>query len=356
MINPLANDLDRVLAQTQGLWDELRGQRIFITGGTGFFGCWLLESFCWANDRLGLNASATVLTRDPTAFRAKVPHVADHPAIRLHVGDVCTFAYPDGPFSHVIHGAAASTDQSNVADALRMFDTMVAGTRQMLEFARHCGARRFLLISSGAVYGRQPPAMASVPEDYLGGPDVVDPHAAYGESKRAAELLCALYALRYGLEPKIARCFAFIGPYLPLDAHFAIGNFIRDALNGGPVYIKGDGTPYRSYLYATDLVVGLWFVLLRGVPCRPYNVGADTPMTMREVAAQVAAAVRPPCPVVMARQPSCDGIPDRYIPRVTRINQELGVQQTVAFADAVARTIRWHALQRESSTRTKVQE
>src|SRR5215471_10451273 len=104
MQNPLASDLDHVLKQTAGVWEELRGQRIFITGGTGFFGCWLLESFAWANEKLKLNASAVVLTRNLDAFRKKAPHLAAHPAIQFHPGDVLTFGFPSGRFSHVIHG------------------------------------------------------------------------------------------------------------------------------------------------------------------------------------------------------------------------------------------------------------
>ena len=76
MKNPLAEDLDHVLAYTGDIWPELRGARLFLTGGTGFFGCWLLESFAWACDRLGLNATATVLTRSPQAFHRKSPHLA----------------------------------------------------------------------------------------------------------------------------------------------------------------------------------------------------------------------------------------------------------------------------------------
>ena len=219
MTNALADDLDHILAHTEGLWDELRGQRLFITGGTGFFGCWLLESLLWANDRLALGTSAVVLTRDPGAFRAKAPHLAGHPSIQLLEGDVAAFPFPSGHFSHVIHAATEASAQLNREQPLRMFDTIVEGTRHVLDFASQSGARKLLLTSSGAVCGRQPPDVTHVPEDYLGAPDPADPLSAYGEGKRAAELLCALYARPGGLEAKIARCFAFVGPYLPLDAH-----------------------------------------------------------------------------------------------------------------------------------------
>jgi dTDP-glucose 4,6-dehydratase len=97
-MNPLATDLDHVPAHTTGLWEELQGQRIFLTGGTGFFGRWLLECFAWANDRLNLGAEALVLTRNPEAFRRKALHLAEHPAIKFHNGDVRSFEFPKGRF------------------------------------------------------------------------------------------------------------------------------------------------------------------------------------------------------------------------------------------------------------------
>src|ERR1035437_7174328 len=234
MDNPLKADLNHILAHTQGLWDEFRGKRLFITGGTGFFGCWLLESLAWGNDKLGLNVKAKVFNRNPDAVARKAPHLAHHPAISFHIGDVRNFEFPEGPFSHVIHAATEASAKLNAENPLLMFDTIIEGTRHTLDFAVYVGAKKVLLASSGAVYGRQPPEMTHILEDYHGAPDPLDPKSAYGEGKRAAEMLCCLYARKHSLEPKIARCFAFVGPFLPLDTPFAIGNFIRDGLRGGP--------------------------------------------------------------------------------------------------------------------------
>ncbi len=340
--NPLAADLDHILARTTGLWEELRGQRLFITGGTGFFGCWLLESFAWANDQLGLNASALVLTRDPAAFRAKAPHLAAHPAIKLHTGDIRSFESPAGQCSHVIHAATDASARLNAEEPLRMFDTIVAGTRRALDFARHCQARKFLFISSGAVYGRQPPEVTHLSEDYAGAPNSLGPDSAYHEGKRAAELLCALYNSQYGMGTGIARCFAFIGPWLPLDMHFAIGNFIRDAMRGGPVKVSGDGTPFRSYLYAADLAIWLWTILLKGQAARAYNVGSETALPIGEVARIVARTFRPPVEVSIARPAQPDNPAERYVPSTNRARTELGLRETFSLEDAVERTAWWH--------------
>ena len=337
--NPLAQDLDHVIAQTADLWAELRGRRLFITGGTGFFGCWLLESFAWANDRLGLKASALVLTRDPDAFRKKAPHLAAHPALRFHRGDVRTFDSPAGEFFGVIHAATAVGTERTVEQPLLLFDTMVQGTRRVLDFAVQARAKKFLLTSSGAVYGPQPPEMTHIPETYAGGPNPLDVNWVYGEGKRAAEMLCGLYARQHGLEPKIARCFAFVGPYLPLDAHIAIGNFIRDALRGGPIEVKGDGTPWRSYLYAADLAIWLWTILFRGTAGLPYNVGSEDARPIARWAELVAQCFTP-CPAISIAKKAIAGIPsERYVPSTARAGEELGLRPTMDLKKAIEKTI-----------------
>ncbi len=329
MTNPLVDDLNHVLDHTRDLWEELRGERIFITGGTGFFGCWLLESFCFACDQLDLKSNAVVLTRNPDAFVKKAPHLATHSAVNLQQGNILDFKFPEGAFPFVIHAATEASAKLNRENPLLMFNTIVKGTRRALEFASTHGTRKFLLTSSGAVYGRQPSNLTHIPETYTGAPDPMEPGSAYGEGKRAAEMLCCLFAKQSKLEAKIARCFAFVGPYLPLDAHFAIGNFICDALRGGPIKIKGDGTPYRSYLYAADLAIWLWTILFKGNSCEPYNVGSEQDITIKKLAYLVVENISPGTQIEIAKQASPKDPPARYVPSINLANTMLNLREWV---------------------------
>ena len=240
-------DLEYITKQTTGLWEEARGKRFFITGGTGFFGRWILESLCAANHTLRLEASAMVLTRKAAAFAQSAPHLVGDASISLLPGDVRNFDFPSGKFDYIVHAATEGG-----VPPLETLDTIVEGTRHALEFARASGAKKFLLTSSGAVYGTQPPSVEFLEESFSGAPVLAGSNAPYGEGKRMAELLCHLYSKDAELECKIARCFTFVGAHLPLDSHFAIGNLIGNALRGEPLRLRGDGTPIRSYLYLAE--------------------------------------------------------------------------------------------------------
>lgn len=340
MGNLLAEDLDRVLAQTAGLWDDLRGARVLVTGGTGFVGCWMLESLLWANQRFGLGASAVVVTRNARAFSGKAPHLGSAAAVALHEGDVRAFSWTGGALSHVVHAGTDTRVPVTRDDRLRVFDTIVEGTRHTLEVAERAGAGRFLMTSTGAVYGRQPADVTHVTEDSRSGPDPASPSHAGAEAKRAAEMLCALYA-DGPLHTTVARCFAFVGPYLPLDQHLAIGNFIGAALARQPIRVTGDGTPLRSYMYAADLAAWLWTILLRGGRGRAYNVGSEEAVSIAEMARAVARAAGGGSDVVIAGEPG-GGPAERYVPATRRARSELGVRMTVDFEEALARTLDWH--------------
>jgi dTDP-glucose 4,6-dehydratase len=346
-------DLDHVIVRTGELWNQLHLENIFVTGGTGFFGRWLLESFAEANANLALESKMVVLTRDPDAAASNAPELAANPAIHFVRGDVRRFdresilkqlpAGHSGDFRFVIHAATESGSTLAQDDPLATFDTIVAGTRAALDFAVASGARRFLFTSSGAVYGPQPSAITHIPETCSGAPDSTRPASAYGEGKRAAELLCACYHARHpALEPVIARCFAFVGPGLPIDAHFAVGNFIRDALRGGPILIGGDGTPYRSYLHAADLAVWLWTLLFTGQPVYPYNVGSEEDVTILELAQTVARCFPETVEIKVAQEPKPGVPPSRYVPAASRA-AGLGLVTRIPLTEAIARTIAWHS-------------
>ncbi len=343
MHSPLAEDVEHILAHTTGRWEALRGQSVFITGGTGFIGTWLVEAFVGANERLGLGADVVLLTRHPDAFRIKAPHLAEHASIHLLEGDVRSFEFPEGAFPCVIHAATHRHREATPEWPTSTFESDIKGTRRVLEFARTHGTKRLLFTSSGAIYGPQPPDLTYISEPYTGAPLLSDVNSAYAQAKRVSEWLCAMYARQYGFAALIARLFAFVGPHLPLDANFAAGNFIRDVIAGGPVRICGDGTPYRSYLYAADLAIWLWTILLRGESAHPYNVGSAEALTIAELARAVVDAIAPGMRIEIARRPVPGAPAARYVPSVERAERELGLRPLISLAEGVRRTHKWAA-------------
>jgi nucleoside-diphosphate-sugar epimerase len=335
-------DLEHVLTQTEPLWDELRGQRLFLTGATGFFGKWLMESFVHINARLGLGAQLVGLSRNPHVFASKYPHLAKSPAVTLWRGDVRNFAFPEGTFSHVIHAATEASAKLNTEAPSEMLDTIVSGMQRLLKFNAQAGVQKCLFTSSGAVYGPQPSHIVHVDESFLGGPDPLEPVSAYGEGKRVAEHMGAVASHALGWEWKVARCFAFVGPHLPLNTHFAAGNFILNALEGQPIQVAGDGTAMRSYLHAADLAVWLWTILFRGVTRRAYNVGSFDGVSIADLARAVVEATGSTHGFHIAKTPDPEKPVARYVPGTFRAENELGLKVLIPLHESIRRTFDWY--------------
>jgi dTDP-glucose 4,6-dehydratase len=342
MAHSLERDLAHILEKTGDVWEGLRGESLFITGGTGFVGTWLVESFVWANDRLNLGARAVLLTRNPELFQAKAPHAAQHPSVQYLLGRGDDFEFPEGKFPFVIHAATEKSFAPTPDEPTGTFEPDLRATRRVLDFARTHGTKRLLFTSSGAVYGKQPPELTHIPEEYAGAPSTVDANSAYAQAKRASEFLCCMYARQFGFTAVIARLFAFAGPYLPLNINFAIGNFIRDVLAGGPVRIGGDGTPYRSYLYAADLAIWLWTLLMRGESARPYNAGSADAVTIAQLAKLVVENTAPGTPIEIAQERVPGAPPSRYVPSVNRAREELELEPTIPLEEAIRRMYAWN--------------
>lgn len=330
------NDSTRIGA----IGSELEGMSLFLTGGTGFFGRALLRYIAESPiDKSTLGV--TVLSRSPDAFLARYPEFSGLNWLDFHTGDI--LGSPDqlpvqAKFSHILHAAADSTVTPQGAP-LDRYEQIVTGTRHLLDFAVRVGARRFLLTSSGAVYGAPPAGLDRVPEYYHGMPDPMVSDHAYGVAKRLAEHLCCLYQDRYGLETVVARCFAFIGPDLPLDVHFAIGNFIRDALFGKEVIVHGIGTPVRSYLYQDDLAEWLLTLLARGEPATAYNVGSDEAISIADLAYLIRDQLAPGKAVRTIGDVSADApARNHYVPNIERARANAGLKVRVPLKTAIKMT------------------
>lgn len=313
---------------------------VLLTGGTGFFGRALLRHW-QAAAAAGLPVpQVTVLSRQPEAFLARYPGFARLPWLRLHQGDVMVpSSLPVAAgFTHVLHAAADSTAGPSLSP-LQRHAQIVDGTRHLLEYAVAERIGRFLLTSSGGAYGPQPAHMETISEHYHGMPDPLQAAHAYSVAKRCAEHLCALYQQQYGLQVVIARCFAFVGRDLPLDVHFAIGNFIRDALCAPAITVNGDGTPLRTYMDQRDLAHWLEVLLGKGEAGQAYNVGSDQVVSIGELAHQVRDLLAPGKPVVIARCAEAGGsFRNRYVPAISKACNELGLRLRYSLAESIRET------------------
>jgi len=315
--------------------------KLLITGGTGFFGRSLLRylnlnltSACNKNVK-----SIVVLTRNPDNFLLLYPEFRGIDGLEFFQGDICmpsTLPWKKH-FTHVIHAAADSTDTFKLSNIDR-YKQIVDGTENILKLAVATGVSRFLLTSSGGVYGRQPLDFEKIPETYCGMPESTVADNVYGIAKRQAELLCALYAEQFKFACLIARCFAFVGPDLPLNKHFAIGNFILDAINKNKIIVSGDGTPLRSYLYQDDLAKWLITILEDGKAGEAYNVGSDQPISIADLARLVRDVLAPNKEVIISGQINGYQERNRYIPNIDKVKNQLNLSVERSLVESIKLT------------------
>ena len=300
--------------------EDSSGKHLFLTGGTGFFGKSILDML--RRGFLG-RTRFTILSRDPETFLRWNPEFAGMERVRFIKGDIRDFDFPDCKFDGIIHGATPAVTTLQPGE---MRNIILEGSKRVLEFARYAEIPRLLFISSGAVYGPLPSGVLRASETFS-----CVPVTEYGIAKLEAEDMF----FSSGISSVAARCFAFIGPRLDLNIHFAVGNFLRNCLNGEEIIIKGDGTPLRSYLYADDLVQWLFTIMARGNSGESYNVGSPEAISIAELAAAVAAHFDPAPSIRICRKPIPGAVPEIYVPDVSKAMNELGVKVNISFSEAV---------------------
>jgi len=309
---------------------------LFITGGTGFFGKALLRY--WQVNPPNFE-KIYLLSRSPEAFLKKYSDLLEALPIEFIKGNILNLS--DRSFNEVfdvvLHAATDSTI-GPALDRLDVYHQISHGTEEVLKFAVKHNCKKIILTSSGAVYGSQPAHLEEIPEDYLGIPDPLDPNSAYGIGKRAAEHLTALYADKFGFDYHITRCFAFIGEDLPLDRHFAIGNFINDVRQNKNIKIKGDGTPIRSYLYQWDLARVLDYLLTRKIEYTVLNIGSDESYPIQSIARFVNKVAE--CGKDIHIEGGLDNnIKSKYVPKIDIMKRILGDSEILSLEKSIKMTL-----------------
>lgn len=309
---------------------------LLIIGGSGFFGKSILDAFKrnllepWKiNDLI-------IVARHPEELQEKSPELIGKSTILIK-GDISSIN--ELPFAdYVIHAAASSDAKNYLERPLEERSNIISGTLNYCKLAKkHHQKSKIVYVSSGAVYGMQPSNLDKMPENlpFLNADQLPINKRDYAYAKRDSEK-AILDLGNEGMNVSIARCFAFVGQWLPLDQHFAIGNFMRDGLCGRPIGIHAKHRVYRSYMYADDLVEWLITIAGKSSPsCPIYNVGSDQSILIDELAYKIS---------LYFGQNNFYGnylneFVDRYIPCIDKAKKELNLKIKFDLDRAIAKTI-----------------
>ncbi|OSM02254.1 putative NAD-dependent epimerase/dehydratase [Magnetofaba australis IT-1] len=290
-----------------------------------------------ANARWNLDIRIDALSRTPQRFIDKCPALGHAPGVTWHAGDVRFFNYPKGQVDRTIHIALDAIDQAAMG-VKKIHETVVGGLERVLDFCESARVERMLYLSSGAVYGPQPAGMEFMPESYPGAPHPEVLGSTYAHAKRYAEHLCAHASRSESFDAPIARCFSFVGPLLAMREHFAVGNFIADALTEERIRVNGDGSPIRAFQYAADTTIWFLTILEKGVGGRPYNIGGDEPVSMAQLAERTRDILAPGKPIEIQKRDGAGAGGNRYAPDLTRAREELGLVNRVSLDESIRRT------------------
>ena len=252
--------------------EALKGARVLITGATGLIGSCLADALLLLNAARGMAIEVYAAGRSASGMRARFGAAADDPRFHYVPYDATAPLALDFEADHVVHAATSAHPLAYATDPVGILQANVVGTLNLLEALRGWGHGRFLLLSSGEIYGENPALPEGFSEADTGAIDTMRPRACYPEGKRAAETMCASYAAQYGVNARVARLCHVYGPTFTASNSRADAQFLRNALDGRDIVMKSAGSQVRSWCYVADAVCALLTLLLRGEAGQAYNV------------------------------------------------------------------------------------
>ncbi len=252
--------------------DGLRGKRVLVTGATGLIGSCLVDALLLMNGARDMGVEIHAAGRSESRMRERFGAAMDDPRFHFVPYDAAKPLSVDFGADCVIHAATSAHPLAYATDPVGIMQANVVGAMHLLEAVKAWGHGRFLLLSSGEIYGENPVFEAGFSETDIGVVDTMKPRACYPEGKRAAETLCAAYAAQYGVDAVVARLCHTYGPTFTADNSRADAQFLRNALAGRDIVMKSAGSQVRSWCYVADAVAALLTLLLRGEAGQAYNV------------------------------------------------------------------------------------
>lgn len=342
------HDCLRVLENRVSALDPLRDSNLVVIGGTGFVGTWIAEMVTVLNDSFKFDVKLSLISRSTDQFCNRLPHLANRSDITLIKSDVRQLGQFPVDADWVIHAAANPDVRTHASNPLDTASVIVDGTMSVMRTAeRLSNLKKLLYLSSGLVSGTQPENDNGLNE-YAQGAPKPDASFIYPNAKRFAETLCSAARAQSRIPVLVARPFSFIGPYQSLDTPWAQTTFLTDALRGHQIRVKGDGKIVRSYLYGSDAAYWLLKILTAGQTGDVVNVGSSNPISLEDLAKEVAKNFEPSPDIVFNTAPRSVGRPAKLLPDISHAQNEYGLSVFTPLNDAVRLTAEWHRAARNN--------
>jgi len=314
---------------------------IAVTGGTGYLGTWLAEMITTLNDEFNTSINLHLYARNIGVWKEKHKHLSSRSDIKIYSQDVRSPFNFEPQVTHVIHAAGIPNNRIHSSNPLRVYQTIVSGTANVLEAASQLnGLIRFLNVSSGLVNGLGI-GIGGISEGYASPISAGQLHNVYTDAKRSAESLAAIYRSQFKIPISTVRPFTFAGPYQSLDCPWAFNNFLSDALANRPIRINGDGRVLRSYLYGSDAAFWLLTALAKGIDGAVYNIGSSNPISHIDLATLISSKLPKNNDILVNTSEVNSRSSADFYPDLSNINRELQVTETCNLEQLIEKTLRW---------------
>lgn len=302
-----------------------------VTGAAGFLGSHLVDLLLFKGH------SVVGIDNLVTGSVDNISHLAGNKKFRFIEQDVTEYLYLDGPVDYVWHFASPASPVDYLELPIQTLKVGSLGTHKALGLAKVKNAR-FLAASTSEIYGD--PLIHPQNEEYWGNVNTLGPRGCYDEAKRFGEAMTMAYHREHGVETRIVRIFNTYGPRMRLHDGRVVPAFVSQALEGEPITVFGDGGQTRSFCYVSDLIEGIYRLMLIDSPM-PVNIGNPHELTVLEFAKEITRLTGSRSEIIFKPLPQDD--PKQRRPDITRAKNLLQWEPQVDLETGLTKTIKYFA-------------